>query len=86
MNIKKGNAGIIIALFVFLLIAFVFVGSILYLKSKLEKVTYKPVDVTDLGIETLFRLVQPEKASSPIHITELGMVMFFNPVQLINAA
>ena len=51
MNSKKGNVGIIIALFVFLLIAFVFVGSILYLKSKLEKVTYKPVDVTDLGIE-----------------------------------
>lgn len=49
------NKGLSIGLVIFLVIIFlivgVFVGSILYLKSKLNKITYKPVDVTDLGIE-----------------------------------
>lgn len=48
---KRLSIGLVIFLVIIFLIVGVFVGSILYLKSKLNKITYKPVDVTDLGIE-----------------------------------
>lgn len=50
MRNKKLSVGLLIVLVIIFLIVGVFVGSILYLKSKLDKITYKPVDVTDLGI------------------------------------
>lgn len=50
MRNKKLSVVLLIVLVIIFLIVGVFVGSILYLKSKLDKITYKPVDVTDLGI------------------------------------
>jgi hypothetical protein len=43
------------------------------------------MDVTELGIETLVRLVQPENAPAAISVTELGMVTLVRLVQPENA-
>ena len=37
--------------------------------------------VTELGMVTLVRPVQPEKAPPPMLVTELGMVTLVKPVQ-----
>ena len=37
--------------------------------------------VTDSGIETLVRPLQPKKASPPILVTEFGIVILVSPVQ-----
>lgn len=51
MNKKKGNVIIVILLILLVLILGVIVGGALYLKSKLDKINYKEIDETDLGIE-----------------------------------
>ncbi len=51
MRNKKGSVVIVILVILLLLIVGIFVGGILYLKSKLNKINYKEIDETDLGIE-----------------------------------
>ena len=41
--------------------------------------------VTELGIKTLVRLLQPENAHIPISVTEFGNEMLDNPLQFLNA-
>ena len=41
--------------------------------------------VTELGMVTLVRPVQPENADCPMRVTELGMVMLVRSVQSSNA-
>ena len=40
-----------------------------------------PIEVTELGMVTEARLVQPENAEPPIEVTELGMVTEVRLVQ-----
>ena len=39
-----------------------------------------PIEVTELGMVTEVKPVQPSKADQPISVTELGMVTVFNLV------
>ena len=40
-----------------------------------------PIEVTELGMVTLFKPLQLEKALSSIEVTELGMVTLFKYLQ-----
>ena len=40
-----------------------------------------PMDLTELGMETLVKPLQSEKAKSPIEVTELGMETLVKPLQ-----
>ena len=44
-----------------------------------------PIEVTELGIVTLVKPLQPEKASLPIEVTELGMETLVKPLQPLKA-
>ena len=44
------------------------------------------MSVTEFGMVTLVKPVQPENAWMPMEVTELGMVTLVKPVQLKNAA
>ena len=43
-----------------------------------------PIDVTELGMVILFKLLQPEKAALPMEMTELGMVTLVRPLHSSN--
>ncbi len=43
------------------------------------------MEVTELGMVTLVRPVQPENAQSPMEVTELPMVTLVNPLHPSNA-
>ena len=40
-----------------------------------------PIELTELGIVTLVKPLQPEKAELPIDVTELGIVTLVKPLQ-----
>ena len=45
-----------------------------------------PIEVTELGMVTLVKPLQPRKAEEPMEVTELGMVVFLQPTSKVFAA